>query len=198
DAATVARWINGLIEFVRAGCADKDRPCGTLPVMSDGERQLLLHDWNASRRAYPDDRTTLDAVTDQVRAGPDRVAIRCGGSEVTSAQLAARIEQIAAALHEHGARSGDRVAILLHRSPDLVATMLAAWRVGAAYVPLDPDVPKKRIAFMLEDAEVRLTVTSRDLIDLAEQPAIASLCLDASLPAVDTAPGTASRSHDSA
>src|SRR5262249_47603468 len=75
---------------------------------------------------------------------------------------------------------------------------LAAWRVGAAYVPLDPDVPKKRIAFMLEDAEVRLTVTSRDLIDLAEQPAIASLCLDASLPAVDTAPGTASRSHDSA
>ena len=133
-----------------------------------------------------------------MRAGPDRVAIRSGGAALTYAQLMARCEQIAAMLHQSGVAAGDRAAVLLPRTPDLVAAMFAIWRVGATYVPLDPDVPKKRIAFMLEDAEVRAVVTSRDLTSLVEErPGVRHLCVDEQ-PTAGAAPPAASRSSDSA
>jgi myxalamid-type nonribosomal peptide synthetase MxaA len=198
DAETVARWMRGFLEFLRAGLSDGDQPCSLLPVMPEDERQTLLHDWNASALAYPRDRTTLDLIVDQARQRPDRVAIRSGGAELTYAGLAARIEEVAAMLREAGVGPGDRAAVLLRRTPDLVATMLAIWRIGAAYLPLDTDVPKTRIAFMLEDSEARAVVTSRDLANLVEVGlGVRCLCIEDER-RKGPVPAALSRSSDSA
>jgi myxalamid-type nonribosomal peptide synthetase MxaA len=200
DADTISRWMQGLLEFVRAGLKHSDQACGLLPVMPEHERRTLLHDWNATSMPYPRDRTALDLIADQAHSRPDRVAIRCAGSELTYRELAARVAEIATVLHHGGVAPGDRVAVLLRRTPDLVAAMLATWRVGAAYVPLDPDVPKRRIAFMLEDAEVRAVVTTRDLTDLVEnRPGVRCACIDdPNQPATASIPAAASRGSDSA
>ena len=77
------------------------------------------------------------------------------------------MDAIAARLHAEGVRAGDRVGVLLPRSPDLVAALLATWRVGVVYVPLDAAFPRQRLAFMAEDATTGVVVTSRSLLDLA-------------------------------
>jgi amino acid adenylation domain-containing protein/thioester reductase-like protein len=179
EGETISRWLKGLLEFVRSGIADGEQPCGLLPIMPDHDWRLVLHDWAGEDRPYPRERTVLDLITDQVPARRDHVAIRCNGEDLTYARLAARIGEIARVLHDNAIRPGDRVAVLLRRTLDLVPSMLAAWRVGAAYVPLDPEMPKKRIALIVDDAAVRAIITTRDLVHVVEgQPGARPLCLD--------------------
>jgi myxalamid-type nonribosomal peptide synthetase MxaA len=165
-ADTISRWLDGLLELLRAGLADAAAPCGRLPLMSEAERRRLLVEWNQTERPYPRQQTILDLIREQIRQRPDAVAIRFGEDALTYGQLGQRIEEIAGRLHDSAIGRGDRVAILLPRSPDLVAAMLAAWRVGALYVPLDQEFPPKRLAFMLADADVKTTITDADLAPL--------------------------------
>ncbi|WP_055590624.1 non-ribosomal peptide synthetase [Streptacidiphilus griseoplanus] len=89
-----------------------------------------------------------------VRAHPDAVALSCGDQRLSYAQLDARAAEIAEELPPGGV-----VGIRLGRCFDAVAAMLAAWRVGAAYLPLDPDYPEQRLALMTEDSGASVVLT---------------------------------------
>jgi amino acid adenylation domain-containing protein len=91
---------------------------------------------------------------------PDRQAVRSGDEMLTFAQLDLRIARLAAVLRTQGIGPGDRVGISLPRGVDLVTAPLAAWRVGAAYVPLDPAYPADRLAFMAADAGIATLITA--------------------------------------
>ena len=100
-------------------------------------------------------------------AGGDRVAIRYKGEQLDLRSAGARNPvSIAAMPDRNGVRPGDRVGVLLRRSPDLVAAIFGAWRAGAAYVPIDPDLPKRRVGFTLADAAVGTIITGHDLVDI--------------------------------
>ncbi|MEO3859824.1 condensation domain-containing protein [Acrocarpospora sp. B8E8] len=81
---------------------------------------------------------------------PDAVALICGDERVTYGELDTRVEEIARGLS--GVRPGDLVGVCLPRSVEAIATLLAVWRLGAAYLPLDPDDPDDRIALLAEPA----------------------------------------------
>ncbi|MGC5011550.1 amino acid adenylation domain-containing protein [Streptosporangium sp. DT93] len=104
-----------------------------------------------------------DLFAAAVRGGPDAVAIGCGDATLGYAALDARAGELAALLRGHGVVPGDVVGVCLDRSPDVVAALLATWRAGAAYLPLDPDHPAERLAFMLDDSAARLVLTSEGL-----------------------------------
>ncbi|WP_055588176.1 non-ribosomal peptide synthetase, partial [Streptacidiphilus griseoplanus] len=89
-----------------------------------------------------------------VREHPDAVALSCGDRRLTYAELDARAARIAEELP-----AGGIVGIRLGRTPDAVAAMLAAWRAGSAYLPLDPDYPEQRLAFMVEDSGASVVLT---------------------------------------
>ncbi|MET9362686.1 non-ribosomal peptide synthetase [Streptomyces sp. NPDC006632] len=93
-------------------------------------------------------------------ATPDRIAVRGTDGALTFAALARRSEALAGALRAHGVGRGDRVGIHLPRTTDLLVALLAVWRTGAAYVPLDPAYPRERLAFMAQDADIALLLTS--------------------------------------
>ncbi|MFE9539305.1 non-ribosomal peptide synthetase [Streptomyces sp. NPDC006691] len=93
-------------------------------------------------------------------AAPDRIAVRGSDRTLTFAELARRTEALAGALRAHGVGRGDRVGVHLPRTSDLLVALLAVWRTGAAYVPLDPAYPAERLAFMAEDAGIALLLTS--------------------------------------
>ncbi|MCS7477865.1 amino acid adenylation domain-containing protein [Umezawaea endophytica] len=76
-------------------------------------------------------------------------------------ELAEHAERLAGHLSGHGVRPGDRVAVVMDRSPDLIATLLAVWRAGAAFVPVDPAYPVDRVKFMLADAEPAAVVCAK-------------------------------------
>lgn len=160
DEATVERWLRGLQELWRAGLERPDTPCGALPLLTDADRALVLEEWNATEKPFPLDRTTLDLVDEVARSRPDAPAALCGSSGLTYRELTARADELAWRLLAAGVRHGDRVGILLPRSTDLPAAMLACWQAGAAYVPIDLSLPPARIAFIAQDAELRAVLTA--------------------------------------
>jgi myxalamid-type nonribosomal peptide synthetase MxaA len=163
---TAARWLRGLEALLEAALAAPETACGWLPLMPEAERHTLLVEWNQSERPYPADKTVLDLFLAQAQAAPHAPAVRCDNTVWTYRQLAERVEALAGVLAERGVAPGDRVAVLLERSPDLLAALLAAWRVGALYVPLDASFPPKRLAYMLDDAGVSAVLTSGSLAHL--------------------------------
>ena len=171
EPETIARWMDGLLALVLAGLDDPQAPCSALPMMPAGERQKLLVDWNRTEAAYLSDKTVLDLFLAQASARPEAPAVRSDEAVLTYRGLQERAQTLAARLDRHGVVPGDRVAILLERSPDLIAALLAAWRIGALYVPLDQGFPQKRLAYMLEDAGIRAVITSRAFAPLLPEEA---------------------------
>ena len=138
-------------------------PIGELDMLPDGERARVLHDWNATERRWPLDRTVIDLIDMQVHRHPDAVAVACGAQTVSYGELARRSAQVAAGLAARGIGPGAVVAVYLDRSVNLVVALLGILRTGAAYCPLDPLYPAERLQGQLRDAGTRLLVSERAL-----------------------------------
>jgi amino acid adenylation domain-containing protein len=93
-----------------------------------------------------------------VRATPHRIAVSGNDGELSFAGLDAETARLAGALMSHGVARGDRVGVCLPRGARLLVALLAVWRAGAAYVPLDPRYPHDRLAFMAGDAAIRVLI----------------------------------------
>ncbi len=179
ETETISRWLDGIATFLSSGLEDDSGACGLLPIMGAQERELLLVGWNQTEKAFPRERTVLDLIGDQVQARGEHTAIRFGKESLSYTQLWGRVDEIAAALHARGVRHGNRVGILLKRSIDLIPALLATWRLGALYIPVDKGFPKSRLAYMLADASVQTVLTNRELLDLLdEKQAQAALCIE--------------------
>jgi amino acid adenylation domain-containing protein len=111
-------------------------------------------------------RTIVDLILSQARLLPDAAAVSREQEHITYGQLAARSEQLASALAARGVGTEDRVAVDLPSSPLLVSVLLAIWRVGAAYVPLDRRYPAERRRMILADSAAVLLVTDEGGDDL--------------------------------
>ncbi|MGW1787175.1 condensation domain-containing protein, partial [Streptomyces sp. NPDC002143] len=157
DRATVADLVDRWTRLLRAVVADPAGPVGRIDLLSADERRRLLLDANDT--AVPVDPAPLPtAFARQARTTPDAVALASGDTELTYAELDARANQFAHALVWRGVGAEDVVALVLPRSVDLVVAILGTMKAGAAYLPVDPEYPADRRAFMLEDAQPALVV----------------------------------------
>jgi len=134
-----------------------DAPVVHLPMLSDAEREHLTHGLNATTRPYP--ATTLSQqFAETVQRHGARTAISADGQTLTYTDLDHRANRLARHLAARGVRQGDRVAVLLERSPALVEALLAITKLGASAVPLDPAAPLDRTTFIVNDAGVKALV----------------------------------------
>ncbi|UQI45330.1 amino acid adenylation domain-containing protein [Streptomyces sp. HU2014] len=164
---------------VLAAMADAtDRPLGRVELTDDAERTRLLTEFGTAPREAPE-LTWPAAFERQARSTPGAVALVCEDRELTYAELDAAAGRLARLLTARGVRPEDVVAVALPRSPELVTALLAVMKAGAAYLPLDADHPRDRIAYMLEDAGARTVVTTRELAgELPDDPGGTRLLLD--------------------
>jgi amino acid adenylation domain-containing protein len=160
---------------------------GEVRLLPDDERQAVLFGaHNQTARPFSD--TALIHELFEARADDPafktRLAVVCaegdGGADqsLSFAGLEARANQLAHRLRREGAVRGSYVGILLERRLDLVVALLAVAKTGAAYVPLDPDYPRDRLSFMLEDTRAPVVVTQRDLRGLLPDDAVAVIVDD--------------------
>ena len=164
DPSTIRRMIGHYLNILEAVAADVNQPLKDLPLIGEREREQLLVEWNDT--AQPAEPHLLPgAITAQVHARPGAVAIRFGTQRVTYAELDARANAIAASLAAAGLKQGDLVAVCLDRSPDMVAALLGVHRIGAAYLPLDPDFPSARLDYIVQDAGAAALLTEARLVD---------------------------------
>ena len=121
---------------------------------------------------------THEWVERQARETPERIAVVCGRERISFRDLWTRSSRLAHRLQTLGIKPGSLVALCLNRTVDMVVAPLAVWQAGAAYVPLDPDFPPERLAFMLADAEAALLVTESDLLARLPSSLPLTVCLD--------------------
>jgi len=120
----------------------------------------------------------------EVDAVPNAVALVVGADRITYHELNLRANRVAHHLQSLGVRPEDLVGIFLERSTDMVVAMLGVLKAGGAYVPLDPTYPQERLAFMLEDAQVRTVLSQSSLlaplqgVKLTAGQALYIVCLD--------------------
>ncbi|MFQ6398317.1 non-ribosomal peptide synthase/polyketide synthase, partial [Nocardia sp. KC 131] len=167
DAATVADVARRFTRIMKAIAATPDRPVGDLPLLDVTERAVLLQDWNDTR--YPIEVSAGDAAGTlislfeaQVAATPNATAVTFEGTSLSYAELAERVRQLARWLVEHGVGAESLIALGMRRSIDLVVGMYAALAAGGGYLPLDPDHPAERTAYLLATADPACVLTSGD------------------------------------
>ncbi|WP_411101251.1 AMP-binding protein, partial [Streptomyces sp. x-45] len=125
---------------------------------SAGERRRVVVEWNATGRVVPSV-SLADLFVEQVRRSPDAVAVVFEGVSVSYAELDARACALAGWLVGCGVGVGDRVGVMVPRSVELVVSLLAVHKVGAAYVPVDVGYPVERVRYVLEDAAPSVVLT---------------------------------------
>jgi amino acid adenylation domain-containing protein len=162
DRETAVRLLEHYRALLASAAADPDRRLSALGLLGEGERALVVDEWNRTAREYP--HVCIHELFEaQVRQSPDAVAVVFGGETLTYAELDARANRLAHHLRGRGVGTEDRVALCMERGFDLMAAFFGVLKAGAAYVPLDPAHPAGRLGWMLADSGARLLLTQSAL-----------------------------------
>ncbi|MFE2067200.1 non-ribosomal peptide synthase/polyketide synthase [Streptomyces sp. NPDC059467] len=178
DEATVAGIVERWLRLLRAVVVDPGRRIGQVDVLSADELRALLPA-PAGRSEEPSESSLTALFERQVRANPAAVALTDGEVALTYGELNARANRLAHALIDRGVGPEQRVALALPRSAEQVVAMLAVLKAGGAYLPVDPEYPAARIAYLLQDARPALLVTTSRIGDLPGADPVDRLLLDA-------------------
>lgn len=150
DTDGAARLLAQLPALFRTFCADTEIALGRLDLTTGAERELAAR---GNRTACPPPAASVAAmIAARAAEQPGRTALIDAVRSLSYAELAARAANLAGKLAANGIGPGQRVAIGLARGVDMVAAILAVWYRGAAYVPLDPNYPRGRLNYMLDDS----------------------------------------------
>jgi amino acid adenylation domain-containing protein len=177
DGATIARLAQHLTMLLRGALAQPETPVALLPLLTAAEYDDVIIARNRTDLAIaPVAFPTL--VTQQAARTPDAIALRYGDQTCSFAELEARANQLAQLLRARGVADGASVAVYLERSLELPIVLLAIFKTGGAFVPLDPAFPEERIRFVLDDARAQLIVTQQRLTGRLPESEIPLLTID--------------------
>ena len=177
DATTAIRLLGHLERLLAAAVASPGLSVPELSFLPDAERAHLL-EWNDTRRPYPRERCLHELFAEQARRAPDRTAMVWPGEAMSYGELDHRANRLAHYLRGLGVGPETRVGLMLKRSPATILGILGIVKAGGAYVPLDPAYPEERLAFMIDDAELPVVLTERELAPVLSASAARVVDLD--------------------
>ncbi|MBW5423975.1 amino acid adenylation domain-containing protein, partial [Streptomyces sp. BG9H] len=170
DHTTAVDIVERLVRILRQAVADPSVRLGDIDVLSAGERERLVREVNDTARPVAAD-TLPGAFEAQVERDPDRLALIGEQETVSYAEFNRRANRLAHWLIERGAGPERLVAVRVARSVDLMVAVYAVVKTGAAYLPIDTDLPEDRVRHLLESARP-LLVLDGPLPDVSGHPAV--------------------------
>ncbi len=162
DESTVSGFVDQFVRVLTAIADDVETVIGDIDLLTDTDKSLVERAGHGVRRAGVSG-TLVDLFDGQVVRGADRVALVCGGVELSYGEFDARVNRFARYLISVGVGPESLVALAMRRSVDLVVGMYAVAKAGGGYVPVDPDQPADRTAFILEAAAPVCVVSTSDV-----------------------------------
>ncbi|KDQ00204.1 hypothetical protein EN35_02385, partial [Rhodococcus qingshengii] len=162
DESTVSGFVDHFVRVLTAIADDVETVIGDIDLLTDTDKSLVERAGHGVRRAGVSG-TLVDLFDGQVVRGADRVALVCGGVELSYGEFDARVNRFARYLISVGVGPESLVALAMRRSVDLVVGMYAVAKAGGGYVPVDPDQPADRTAFILEAAAPVCVVSTSDV-----------------------------------
>jgi amino acid adenylation domain-containing protein len=123
-----------------------------LPMLSEAEREQVLHGWNRTEAEYERDRCIHELFEEQAAGRPGAAAVEYEGASLSYGELNRRANRLAHYLRGLGVGPGERVALCVERGMEMMVGLMGVLKAGGAYVPLDPEYPEERLRLMLEDS----------------------------------------------
>jgi len=161
EAETIERFLEHFRVMLEAIVSDPSLRISQLPLLTDTERDQLKIKWNNTQIEYPCDTCIHELFEQHVKQKPDSIALSFDTQCLTYAQLNTQANQLAHRLIKLGVGHDTKVGICLDRSIEMIIGILGALKAGCAYVPLDPSYPKRRLAYMLADAQLQVLITHK-------------------------------------
>jgi amino acid adenylation domain-containing protein len=179
DRSTIERMIAHFIQLLKCFVDDPTQKLSEVNYLSPDEMRLLIEDWNATAHGYPNQATIHSLFETQAAETPQAIAVelaRLKGAPkeaagwieqgcLTYAELNRRANQLAHYLIRLGVGRETVVSVFLDRSIDLIVSLLAILKAGAAYAPLETNYPQERLAWMLNDLESPIVITWSSLAE---------------------------------
>ncbi|SCF50069.1 amino acid adenylation domain-containing protein, partial [Micromonospora matsumotoense] len=177
----IVTTVDGLVTRLRTALdRDTDPPLRAVEVLDEDERHRVLVEWNdtaADLTSAP----VPELIRRQVMRTPDAAAATHEGVAMSYADLNARANRLARLLVTRGVGPESVVGLCLPRGLDMVAAIIAVWRAGGAYLPIDPEYPAERIAYLVSDARPQVVLTTSSCANVLP-PEVAPVVVDAPMP----------------
>jgi amino acid adenylation domain-containing protein/thioester reductase-like protein/non-ribosomal peptide synthase protein (TIGR01720 family) len=144
------------------------KPCVMLKditMLTEPERRKILYDFNATRSAYPKDKTIRELFQEQAARMPGNTAVVCADRRLSYGELNEKANKLADLLRIKGTGANHIIGVMAERSLEMIVGFLGIMKAGGAYLPIDPAYPAERIAYMLEDSGAGILLTQKHLLD---------------------------------
>ena len=178
NADTIQRLITHFKNLLKSIVADPGQRISNLSILSEAEQHQVLIEWNDTEREYPGTKCIHELFEKQVEKSPDAVALVFEDQQLKYRELNQRANRLANYLRKLGVGPEVTVGICVERSLEMVVGLLGILKAGGTYVPLDPEYPKERFAFMLNDARISVLLTQSKLLPQFIDFNAHVLCLD--------------------
>ncbi len=175
---TVERLAGHYLRLMESVMSNPQARVSELKMLGEAERTRILYDWNRTAAEYPHTDCLPEHIEKQAEEVPDAIAVSMESRALTYRDLNGQANQLARALRAIGVSPGVAVGVCLERSVDMVPVLLAVMKAGGCYVPLDPDYPRDRVRFMVEDSGAPLVITTTALSDRFSGQSCRVWCLD--------------------
>ena len=186
DGSTIERLWSHYQTLLESVVADPDQRLSEVSILTQGERQQLLAEWNSTETDYSRDSCIHQIFECQVERSPDALAVVFEDQRLTYRELNIRANQMAHYLLKRGVGPDVLVGVHLERSVEMLVAVLGTLKAGGAYVPLDPEFPEERIDFMLEDSGAEVLLTQEHLKKRVTSPTVRVVLLDAEWDAISS------------
>lgn len=171
DNTTIMR-ISEHYQMLLVGVAKNPKQTvATVPLLTEGEREQLLVSWNDTEVCYPQDQCVHQLFEKQVKKHPNAIALVLDGQQMTYQELNIRANKLAHYLLSLGLKAEALVGLCITRSFEMIIGLLGILKAGGGYIPIDPDYPKERLSFILEDSRVETLLTEGKFVN-KENPKI--------------------------
>ncbi|HEX5875186.1 MAG TPA: amino acid adenylation domain-containing protein [Pyrinomonadaceae bacterium] len=162
DATTIQRMAKHFQNVLTGVAADAGQRLSELPLLSEQERARLLFEWNQTDTDFGAGKCIHEIIEQQAARTPDAVAVVYEDESLSYAELNVRANRLAHYLSAHGAGPESVVGVFFERSIELVVSLLATLKAGAAYLPLDPGYPAERLRLMVEASGTQIVLTTAE------------------------------------
>lgn len=153
-------------------------------ILTIDSQQDVMADWNSTQADYPRDKCMHELFEQRASETPNAIAVVCGSRQFTYQELNQRANQLANYLRKLGAGPDVLVGLCTYRSLEMIVGILGTLKAGAAYVPLDPAYPQKRLASMVEDVDLSVLLTTHEMLAILPENKVRKVCLDSDWPQI--------------
>lgn len=161
--STIERMCNNYISILKAALDGAEKKLSDISRLCETESSLLLEKWNDTAQEFESKSTIPELFEETVKKYSEKTAIICKNIKMSYEKLNAKANRIAWYLKENGVTAETLVGILVNRDVNMMAAVLGVLKAGGTYVPIDPDYPKQRVDYILENAKVDMLLVSEQL-----------------------------------